>query len=107
MKPQIRQGDVLLVPIENIPVDAKREPNVSTRIILAEGEATGHSHTVSSRRAKVYRVGTPTGDHRFLRVPSRALLRHQEHDPLAIPAGDYLIVPQHEYVPGEIRRVAD
>ena len=56
---QIRQGDVLLVPVDTAPpADAAR----TSEVILALGEITGHAHrlsgaAVSSRRWP--RVGTP------------------------------------------------
>jgi hypothetical protein len=98
-----RQGDVWLKPME-IPPEAvliKRKqdgfPHVKG-IVLAAGEATGHHHVVRTRSARLYR--TPT--RQFLRV-SRcgAEVTHEEHDPIALPPGDYLIGDQREYEPPE------
>ena len=41
-----RQGDVLLAPIPALPVDAVSVPRKG-RIVLAEGEATGHAHAIA------------------------------------------------------------
>jgi hypothetical protein len=95
-----RQGDVLLVPVETIPSDAKRVP---APIILAHGEATGHAHEIKSRNAKLFES---TGK-RFLRLTKTAILEHQEHDPVTLPSGDYEVIRQREYHPEEIRNVAD
>jgi hypothetical protein len=35
------------------------------------------------------------------------VLRHQEHDPIRIPAGDYYVGRQQEFHAGKMRRVAD
>jgi len=44
----------------------------------------------------------------FLTVEGEpAVLRHQEHDPIRIPPGDYYVGRQQEFHAGEERRVAD
>jgi hypothetical protein len=43
----------------------------------------------------------------FLEVPERARLSPEEHAPIAVPAGFYRVVRQHEFVPGSVRPVAD
>ena len=41
---QIRQGDVLLVPVDNV---APAAATTKVQVILAEGEITGHAHRLS------------------------------------------------------------
>ena len=41
----LRQGDVLLVPVERLPEEVAVTAS-GARIVLAEGEATGHAHAV-------------------------------------------------------------
>lgn len=96
-----RQGDVLLIPRE-IPENAKLLKSGS-RVILAEGEATGHTHSMLGALA----VLLATDNARFLRVQEDVPLEHQEHAPITVPAGDYQIVIQREYTPEEIRNVKD
>lgn len=103
----IRQGDVLLVPLAAIPSDAVPEAEVGERLVVADGEVTGHSHSMSRRTAKAYRRGMTTGNQRYIRVSEPTTLTHEEHDAIIVPAGDYELVPQLEYTPGEIRRVSD
>lgn len=99
---QYRQGDVLIESVDSIPTAAVAEKG---RVILAHGEATGHAHEIKSRRyAKLL---TTTADERFLRLAKTAMLEHQEHAPIRLPAGQYHIVLQREYSPEEIRNVAD
>jgi hypothetical protein len=40
----IRQGDVCLVRVREIPKDAIEQPQKGKKLILALGEATGHHH---------------------------------------------------------------
>ncbi len=107
-----------------------REPG--GRIILAHGEVTGHAHevltvdtdTASDLPAAEFFEEPGTG-RRVLFLIRPCVLRHQEHDPIALdPAkpvqarqGDVLLTPlgrgawevtrQVEYSPESIRQVAD
>lgn len=111
-QPQMyRQGDVLVVAINAIPPDAEPEETKGS-IVLAYGEVTGHAHVIDARAAIAFRAKTPlpvfdAQAERFLRVQVNALLEHEEHDTIKLPAGDYAVIQQREYHPKEIRRVAD
>jgi hypothetical protein len=104
----VRQGDVLLVPVETIPETAKPVARDRGRVILAYGEVTGHAHAVADATA----VELRDGDQRYLRVPRPVTLRHEEHGPIDVRPGSYRIVIQREYVPSLVpatawRRVID
>ncbi|HEX5826202.1 MAG TPA: hypothetical protein VFY23_01665 [Candidatus Limnocylindrales bacterium] len=108
-----RQGDVLLVALDEASVPATLEPiaHAPGRIVLAEGEVTGHAHAVHAPGAQLLH---PRGneDERLLRLPDPADLVHEEHATIPLPAGTYRIVIQREYVPADIvtqgwRRVVD
>ena len=45
---QIRQGDVLFVPIDSIPEGAVRVEPTRGRYILALGETSGHAHVIDA-----------------------------------------------------------
>src|SRR5262245_29451672 len=55
----IRQGDVLLIPVDPELVDGAAPANrrvqerVAGRVVLAEGEATGHAHAILDGHARV------------------------------------------------------
>jgi hypothetical protein len=72
---------------------------------LAEGEVTGHHHTVLADDAFV--VGTDI--ERQLYAPTGTPVIHEEHGERFIPPGDYIIDRQREIDPDteEARRVAD
>jgi hypothetical protein len=102
-----RQGDILIVPIAEIPTAAKRAKAKHRRLVLAEGEVTGHNHTIADRPS-VDLLEVPSQDELFLLVKEgNALLEHQEHATITIPPGAYRIVRQREYDPAGERRVAD
>lgn len=95
----IRQGDVLLVQVDQVP-NGQELPHLT----LALGEVTGHSHRISSGEASlVERDGTL-----YLTVFSDlATLAHEEHHHLSIPYGSYEVRIQREYEPDGWRYVAD
>lgn len=97
----LRQGDVLLRKIEALPEGAVRL-KLTGRVVLSEGEATGHNHTLPET-AEMYELD----GQRWVVVPEASELVHQEHDAIEVAAGTYWIVQQREYTPQAIRRVSD
>ncbi len=100
-----RQGDILIIEAQSIPKGATARE--AKRIVLAEGEVTGHNHTVVCEAATIYELPVSEQADRWLRLQSPGQLVHQEHGAIEIPAGDYIVRRQREYSPQEIRRVAD
>ncbi len=93
----VRQGDLLLVPVAELPESVRRVRG--RRLVLAEGEATGHAHVVDDERASLYQHGWP--ETRYLRVEGvePVSLVHEEHDPLPVLPGVYEVRRQREYAP--------
>ena len=98
-----QQGDVLMVPCR-IPEEAVPQPEQG-RLVLAEGEATGHAHAVQ-------------GDAELLELGGRLLLRvlsgdnrvvHEEHGTITLPPGEYEVrrVQEYDHFAEEAREVAD
>lgn len=106
---QVRQGDVLLVPVDPEAAGSARPlPRTGGRVVLAEGEATGHAHAIRGAGATLL----ADDEQRFLRVTAPVTLDHEEHAPVPVGPGTYRVVIQREYVPPEIepaafRRVVD
>jgi hypothetical protein len=102
----VRQGDVLLERVRKAPAKTKPIEKDGGRVILAYGEVTGHAHAFA-RSAKASLMVDET-DRRFLLIGGGgAVLQHEEHARIAVPAGDYLVKRQLEYSPEAIRTVAD
>jgi hypothetical protein len=108
MKNVFRQGDVLLIAVDEIPAAAKKQKPKGKKVILALGEATGHHHRFefldTSHNVKLY---VADGGARYVHVKAAAELLHEEHSTVNVPAGKYLLPSQVEYTPAELRRVAD
>ena len=101
---QIVQGDVFLTKVI-IPKTARKQDHFT----LALGEATGHHHSVvyaDQDHAKLYMDDNGT---LYLRASKPITVEHQEHKPINVPAGDYLVGIVNEYDPftEETRRVED
>jgi len=85
---QIRQGDVLLTPVAELPADAKVRDNQGIRI---EGERTGHAHQL------VGPVAVAEDGREFVRGGN--VLTHQEHEHIATSPEWYEVTVQREHVP--------
>lgn len=130
---QVRQGDLYLIQIDALP---NADPVLPSRpqVILAEGEMTGHAHYLTVEEAiqfkptdRLRRIAEEFGitDTRALvgglrvRVDGATLWhgtptanitgpRDADHDPIALPIGDYLVIQPREYSDeDEFRRIAD
>ena len=109
----IRQGDILLIRTRSIPdgvVPVDRDAR--GRVILAEGETTGHCHAILDDRVTLFRqADMDEMADRFLRVeagePEAVELVHEEHSTLLIDAGDWILRRQREYAPEAPVYVAD
>ena len=97
MKP-IRQGDVILIPVK------QAQGKKLSHLTLAEGEVTGHKHRISKGDAQLYTDELQL----YLSIFSdNAVLSHEEHSPICISQGNWMIRIQREYEPEGWRYVAD
>ena len=109
--PGARQGDVLVryVPAGTIPAGAR--PIVRDRrgrVVLAEGEVTGHAHAVLEPGVEYLETGTGEAAERWLRVQDTATLVHEEHAAHVLPPGEAEQWFPYEYVSDEeLRRDVD
>jgi hypothetical protein len=102
---QIRQGDVLMESINEIPKGFKFRDNDP---IVARGEATGHYHEiVFDETEKSTEVYVNNEGQIVYNLPCDAKIKHQEHGTIDLPRGTYFYYPQREYSPEEIRNVRD
>lgn len=103
----MRQGDVLLVAVDAVPAGARPVARVGGRLILAEGEVSGHAHAVLEAGAELLEGDLEA---RFLRVLEEGgvTVSHEDHAPVRIPPGEYEVRLQREYVPRAVpQRVLD
>lgn len=107
-KQLIRQGDVLLIPVDTIPVSAtKPVAREQGRLILAHGEVTGHAHAIVEETAELVTADQAAELYLLVHGTDPVSLVHDEHDTLTIAPGQYEVRRQREYAPEEIRLVTD
>jgi hypothetical protein len=111
-----RQGDILLKPVKDLPDELKEVPRDKGRIVLAEGEVTGHFHAIEDEGATFLAKNEEEIEGRFLVIEAEAItaeaagveLVHPEHDTIKLPPGIYEVVRQREYSEaGGVNFVAD
>lgn len=99
-----RHGDILLKRVAKAP---EGEVRVANRYVVAEGEATGHCHTLESPASISV---TEVGGVKFIYLDAPATLSHQEHATIAIEPGVYEVIHEVEdslFDEDEMRRVID
>lgn len=107
---QYRQGDVFIEKAEagevRLPETAKDLRTAHGEIILAYGEVTGHAHRIDEPNfVDHYQV---TDNFTYLKVYEPVSLRHEEHAPIELAPGEYIVRLQREYSPRDMSRpVAD
>ncbi len=101
---QLRQGDILLERVTKATADrfvdkpgCKAVQAKDGRLIVAEGEATGHNHAVVAEGVDLLQVnGEVDGSVLIVKKPTE--LTHEEHAPLDLPTGVFVVTRQREYV---------
>lgn len=100
-----QQGDVLMHQIKALPKGAIAKGG-GAKITLAEGEVTGHSHTIEAEDGvQLYTLDQIL----YLVAEHEVTVTHQEHGPVTLPAGTYQIgiVQEYDYAEREARKVRD
>jgi hypothetical protein len=104
-----RQGDVLIREITEIPNNLSKVPRDQGRVVLAYGEVTGHAHAITDPAVQMLASDIEDITRAFLMVESETPveLRHEEHDTITLPPGNYEVRRQREYAPEAPIWVAD
>jgi hypothetical protein len=105
-----RQGDVGLEPVAETPDGLEFKPVKSA--VLAEGEKTGHAHTIVATMIENDRGEFPMevaekDGVMYLKISEPLPLTHQEHSRITIEPGIYKVQKQVEYHPEAPRQVLD
>jgi hypothetical protein len=102
-----RQGDVLIIPVKQLPKNLQPVEREGGRVVLAHGEVTGHAHAIKDQRAALFRDPKLAAIFMHVSGDETVALEHDEHETINLPAGNYQVIRQREYSPQEIRNVAD
>jgi len=102
---QKQQGDVLLMRVESIPLGGELVRPHERGHVLAEGEATGHAHTVPAEHGTLTRIGAKL----FLTVTAPTKITHEEHREIELEPGVWEVgrVREYDYLTQMTRTVAD
>lgn len=101
-----RHGDVAIKQISELPKNLKKISGAT----LAFGEITGHHHTLVKERPEtmVELFENEKGEKYFKISGGSATLTHQEHKPITIEPGIFVMGIEREYDPIlEFRKVQD
>jgi hypothetical protein len=97
----VRQGDVLLIPCGAVDAgDIEAAPLDARGIVLAEGESSGHFHSVVGRGAKLFRFRDERRTERLLILETRGDVRVigggsvPRHTAIGLAKGAYLVRTQ-------------
>lgn len=93
----LQHGDVLIKEVKSIPAKATRVQRREGKIVVAEGEATGHHHMIASKAADMFFVTREGKRVLYLEVSEPVVITHEEHRAMPIPAGKYIITQVREY----------
>ena len=105
----IRHGEVLLLPVDELPDNAVQEFE-GAEYIVAHSES-GHHHVAVADRIEVYTA--PGSDQRFIKVAAAGWLKHLKqtdaHETKRLYPGVYEVRLKSEFVPflNQIKRVVD
>ena len=92
-----RQGDVLLkqllLLLPNDKKDMVKLKELNTTIVR-EGERTGHHHKFETGQVQLFEDDYHT---KYVKVSQQTTLTHQEHKPLVIDEGKYVVIIEREY----------
>lgn len=100
---QSRQGDLFFRSVSKIPSKGLKK---KTDAILAYGEMTGHSHSITTAISDCESYVDENGDI-FIRSENEIKVGHDEHDTIVLPANEWICVSrQREYSVLEAAREA-
>jgi hypothetical protein len=104
MKTTAQQGDVLLRRITKLPSGEKKVLG-HKKLVLAEGEVTGHYHGIEQAESYLYDIGGTM----VLDLKESATLTHQEHKHITLEAGLWEVgkVQEYDYFAKMVRPVMD
>lgn len=102
---QYRQGDILFIKLDEKPSGDIIPRDPQNRLVVAEGEATGHAHAIHEETATLY--WDDVLNRAWVVVDDTADVVHEEHEPVTLDMGVWMVVYQRQYIRGEVRRVLD
>ena len=108
----LRHGDWTFLPINEMPKDAKKIEVKDNKYTFAEGEATGHFHTLHAPKIEDMEFFKMSDGSYVVNLKSNGYATHPEHSmktDLIVPKGMYRIFQRREkdWFSLSVRRVID
>jgi hypothetical protein len=103
-----QQGDVLMKKLDRGSIRKLKKDKIKHEEggnVLFEGEVTGHAH----RATDDVKFFTDQFGNRFMETARKTTIAHEEHKPITVPKGIYLLdqVREKDHFAEEVRRVMD
>lgn len=120
-----QQGDVLFYKLDDDDFQERKKKASDNKwnyllddhnsLVVAEGEATGHKHLISSTHPIItYKKANPPSvnsrsRYELVTLTSDAVVSHEEHNNIKLPSGSYQIkiVKEYDHIAGRTRGVID
>lgn len=102
-----QQGDVVITKIEALPAGLKKKQPAARGYVIAEGEVTGHAHTIAPEA--VEEMFVDDAGVVYAQLAKQVDLLHEEHNPVTLPPGFYRFggVQEYDHFLEEARQVVD
>lgn len=103
-----RHGDVVLALVgdQSVHFTKRLRSERGDGVVLAEGETSGHRHFLSGKQVRLFESGELGV--RLCQIGGMgAVLRHEEHGELKLPAGTYRVSIKRQYTPEGWESVRD
>lgn len=102
-----QQGDVLITKIDALPAGLKKKTAAPRGYVIAEGEVTGHAHTIATDAVEA--MFTDNAGAIYAQLKTQVDLLHEEHHPVTLPPGLYRFggVQEYDHFKEEARQVVD
>jgi hypothetical protein len=86
-------------------IQGERKNLQTKRLVIAEGEHTGHNHVIEDESTIMFQVG----DKFYLELEKAATVKHQEHKPVTLSPGIWEIgrVQEYDWFSKMTRQVVD
>lgn len=92
VKNAAQQGDVVLRKLKAMPEGTAKIIS-RKRLVLAEGEHTGHNHVIEDDEAELIQIG----ERMLLKLTKPATVKHQEHKPITLSPGIWEVGRVNEF----------
>jgi hypothetical protein len=102
-KPLLVYCAMIMTLFDIILAQGEPETRKQGRLIIGEGEATGHAHAVTNKEADIMVLDNV----RWLLAPEPVEVLHEEHETITVPPGVYELRWQMVFERGQNRKVLD